>query len=388
MSSQPPLNVRNVVTSLIEPGFNYGYQNSPFFEFDYARQATHLVYNGRLMPISFADSNRFDDHKALRTAAAMYPTGELPTEIKGPDAERLCNKVFTKEISKVKPGRCVYAIACYPYGGLIVDGILVRLAQDRFWYVQAEGQIYAWLVAQAQGLDVAVFDPDVWVNQVQGPHSMAILEAVCDDGMPDPFPYFEMAETVMGGQKIVVTRTGFSAEMGWEYYVFPDTDCPALWRHLMDAGEPFGMVHSGLDSLDIRRIEAGILNAGSDFDRTTTPFEVGLHSHVDFEKPDFIGREALMSASREPILYGLRCSSSEPHVAGIVKHSGREVGTISAAAWSPTLECGIGYVRLLKPGLQPGADVSLLGIDGAMHDARLVDLPFFDEQKLIPRGLR
>ena len=146
------VNIRNVVTSHREPGFNYGYLNSPFIEFDYARQATFLVYNGRLMPISFRDSSRIDDYWCLRKKAAMYPTGELPTEIKGRDAEQLCNKIFTKDITKLNVGRCTYGIACYPDGGMIVDGILMRLEKERFWFVQAEGQIYSWLIAKAEGL--------------------------------------------------------------------------------------------------------------------------------------------------------------------------------------------------------------------------------------------
>ena len=130
-------NKRNVVTSHNEPGFNYGYINSPFIQFDYARKATFLVYNGRLMPISFEDSNRIDDYWSLKKNAAMYPTGELPLEIKGADSEKLCDNIFTKDIKKLKVGRCLYGIACYPDGGIIVDGILMRLDQDHFWYVQA-----------------------------------------------------------------------------------------------------------------------------------------------------------------------------------------------------------------------------------------------------------
>lgn len=387
MSGNSLLKVRNLVTSHVEPGFNYGYQKSPYFEFDYARNASHLVYNGRLMPISFSDSNRFDDYQALRHRAAMYPTGELPTEIRGPDAERLCNKIFTRDISKLKPGRCAYGIACYQDGGLIVDGILVRLEAERFWYVQAEGQIYAWLVAHAEGLDVEVFDPEVWVNQIQGPRSLEILNEACDDGAPAEFRYFDVTETRIGGQRIVITRTGFTAEIGWEYYVFPDTDCTALWNRLMQAGEPFGMVHSGLDSMDIRRIEAGILNSGSDFDKTTNPFQVGLGMHVDLSKKDFIGKTALEDACRDLILHGLRCADAEPLVGSAVTANGEKIGFISAAAWSPFLECGIGYLRLGRPGPGPGDVVEILGIDGKRHSAELVKLPFYDPDKRIPRGL-
>ena len=210
-------NIRNVVTSHNEPGFNYGYINSPFIQFDYARNATFLVYNGRLMPISFEDSNRIDDYWSLRENAAMYPTGELPIEIRGADSEKLCNNIFTKDIKKLKVGRCLYGIACYPDGGIIVDGILMRLEQDLFWYVQAEGQIYSWLIAKSEGLDVKISNPNIWVNQVQGPLSLDILYAACDDFKPKPFNYFDNARVIIAGQEVVISRTGFTAEIGWEY---------------------------------------------------------------------------------------------------------------------------------------------------------------------------
>lgn len=385
--STNPLHVRNVVTSHEESGWNYGYNTSPYFEFDYARRATYLVYNGRLMPISFADSDRFEDYWALRQRAATYPTGELPTEIRGPDAERLCDKIFTRNISTLKPGRCGYGIACYPDGGLIVDGILMRLEVDRFWYVQAEGQFYSWLVAHSQGLDVQISDPGVWVNQVQGPKALEVLAAACDDGAPNPFGYFGIAEVTMAGQRVIVSRTGWTGEVGWEYYSSPETDCHALWKHLMKAGEAVGMIHSGLDSMDIRRIEAAILNSGSDFDRAMNPFQARLGSFVDMKKADFIGKAALADAATAPLLHGIRCTEAEPLISAPVAVGGAEIGRISAGAWSPFLNCGIGFVRANDPDYGPGTKVEVTGADGKTYAAEIVDLPFYDAEKRIPRGL-
>ena len=379
--------VRNIVTSHEEPGWNYGYATSPYFEFDCARHATYLVYNGRLMPISFPDSDRFEDYWALRRNASMVPTGELPTEIRGPDAQRLCDKVFTRDISKLKPGRCAYGIACYPDGGLIVDGILMRIESDRFWYVQAEGGIYSWLIAHAQGLEVQISDPGVWVNQVQGPRALEALEAACDGGAPEPFRYFGIADVTMGGQRVLVTRTGWTGEIGWEYYSFPDTDCRALWTHLMKAGAPAGMIHSGLDAMDIRRIEAAILNSGSDFDRTMNPYQAGLGAFVDMKKADFIGKAALAVADRRPLLHGVRCAAAEPLIQGPAMQSGNSIGLVTAAAWSPYLQCGIGYVRMEDPTHEPGERIEIIGVDGKTYPAECVELPFYDREKKIPRGL-
>ena len=381
------LNIRNVVTSHHEPGFNYGYVNSPFIEFDYARNATFLVYNGRLMPISFEDSNRIDDYWSLRKNAAMYPTGELPTEIKGPDAERLCDLIFTKDITKLNIGRCVYGIACYPDGGMIVDGILMRLEKERFWFVQAEGQIYSWLVAKSAGLNVKIFDPNIWVNQVQGPLSLKILDAACGDNISERFRYFDIETVTIAGQKLIITRTGFTAEMGWEYYVSSETDCVLLWKHLMKVGKQFGLIHSGLDSMDIRRIEAGIMNSGSDFDLTMNPYQAGLGKFIDIHKADFTGRDALKNAKKEKLVMGLRCKTSEPMVLSEAIANNNHAGVISAASWSPFLNCGIGYVRLNHSGHKCGEIIEIHGVDGNVHEAELVELPFYDKAKKIPRGL-
>ena len=149
----------------------------------------------------------------------------------------------------------------------------------------------------------------------------------------------------MGGQRVLVTRTEWTGEIGWEYYRYPDTDCRALWKHIMKAGEPAGMVHSGLDAMDIRHIEAAILNSGSDFDRTMNPYQAGLDAFVDMKKTDFIGKAALAVADRRPMLHGVRCADAEPLILGPAMQSGEAIGLVTAGAWSPYLQCGIGYVR-------------------------------------------
>ena len=167
---------------------------------------------------------------------------------------------------------------------------MLRLANDLFWYAQADGDFYSWARSHARGMDVTISDPDIYVSQVQGPLSMKVLEAASDDGMPEPFGYFGIARARFGGQEVVISRTGYTNELGWEFYTEPHHDAQALWHHLQTKGAPYGIGLHGLDSMHIRRIEAGILNAGSDFDRFTTPFDVGLGRFVDLEKGDFWAR--------------------------------------------------------------------------------------------------
>jgi len=312
-------------------------------------------------------------------------TGEFPLQFKGPDAERLLDRLFTKDITKVKVGRCGYGLACYEDGGLLVDGILLRLSDDCFWYAQADGDFYSWARAHATGLDVEISDPSVFVSQVQGPESLNILAAAADDGMPEPFGYFAQATVKFGGQSVVITRTGYTNELGWEFYTEPHHDADALWAHLTAAGKPFGMELFGLDSMHIRRIEAGILNAGADFDHTTTPYDVGLGMFVDSDKSDFIGKAALENASKECRLTGLLCAA-EPHIGAQVRINGQSIGRVTAGAISPYLQQGVGIALRDKAGFAAGTEVEVGCIDGNYYPGKLSDMPLYDSKGEIQRG--
>jgi glycine cleavage system aminomethyltransferase T len=386
MSTSAPS--RTVVADFEEPGWDYGVFRSPYHELHRANGAKHCVYNLRLMPVS-QGGDRITEYWALRRGVGLWDTGERPTEIKGPDAEALCNRIFTRECSTLKPGRAGYALLLYPDGGILCDGILLRLAQDRFWYVQAEGPVFPWLVAHAQGMNVTIRDPRSWITQVQGPRSLDVLAAACDQGAPQPFGYFGVAKVSMGGQKVLVTRTGWTGELGFEFYTLPDegeVDGPALWRHVLKAGKPFGMAACGLDSMDIRRIEAGILNNVSDMDETMNPFQAGLGDFINLDKPDFVGKAALKTADRGLLLHGLRCRSAEPLIGGAVRAGRETIGRVTAAAWSPLYTAGVAIIRLKTASAAKRPDIHVQGRDLGYHAAEIVDLPMYDAEKRIPRG--
>jgi glycine cleavage system aminomethyltransferase T len=379
--------VRDLVCSLPEPGWNYGYARSPFYDRALACGATFVVYNRRMMPVSLKTSDRFEGYWALRRGVTRLDTGELPTEIAGPDAERLLNRIFTRDVSKMKPGRSTYGIACWDDGGLLVDGVLIRLEQDRFWYVQADGDFVGWTRAHAMGMDVEISDPQSWVHQIQGPKSFDVLADACDDGMPDPFRYFDAREVTMGGQKVLITRTGWTAELGFEIYTYPDMDHAALWDHVSAAGARHGMIDIGLDAMDIRRIEGAIFNNGSDIDATMTPHAAGMGGFVAMDKGDFFGRKALEGADPRTRMYGIACKDAEALVGGPVARGGKQIGHITASGWSPYLEQGVAFVRLESADLVEPRGVEVMGFDLKMHPAQIVDLPFYDPEKRIPRGL-
>ncbi len=344
------------------------------------------LYNGRLRSLSYAIGDKDALYWKLRREVMMAHTGERPTEVHGPEAEAMLNRVFTRDVSKVRVGRCSYQIACYPDGGFMMDGVLIRLAHDRFWYVQSDGDFYSWLRAQAQGFDVTVFDPDIWVSQVQGPRSMDVLAAVADDGMPEPFRYFDSAEIRIGGYPVIVTRTGFTNELGWEFYLDPSVDAPFIGERIMQVGQAFGMQTTPAEVTNARRLEGGLMFAGTDFDEHVTPFDAGFEKLVEFDSGDFIGREALENADRRQRIWGLICQGGEPRRGASVTLDSIEVGHVTSSAWSPTLQCGIAIVRMHEPLLGPAAELSVLCTDGEVRVIYLCELPFYDPQGDIRTG--
>ena len=337
---------------------------------------------------SLATSTREEGYRALRRDVVRLDTGELPTEIAGPDAGALLDRIYTRRVSALKPGRCTHGIACWPDGGLLVDGILVCLADDRYWYVQTDGDFVGWLKAHSLGLDVTISDPQSWVNQVQGPQALDLLAAAADGGLPAEFRYVDAREVAIGGQHVLITRTGWTGEVGFEIYTRPGLDHAALWNHISNVGAEFGLMNIGLGPMDTRRIEAGILNNLSDMDASMTPFDAGLGDFVDLDRDDdFFGKDGLRIADRRTRMYGLRCATGEPLIGAAVTRDGVEIGLATAGSWSPHFGCGIGYVRLHSADELEPRRASVIGFDLAEHACDIVDLPFYDADKKIPRGL-
>jgi len=343
---------RDLVSSIPGAGWDYSLSRHPYHEIERPMGPHYCVYNRRHMACCFDSISTEDSYWTLRQKAALLNTGEFPLQFE-----------------------------------VIVDGILLRLADDRFWYAQADGDFYSWARAHALGMDVQISDPRVYVSQVQGPNALEILKAVNGGQLPEPFGYFAVARVDFAGQEVVVTRTGYTNELGWEFYTEAQHDANAIWQHLKAAGEPHGLEIFGLDAMNIRRIEAGILNAGSDFDHTTTPYDVGLGKFVDAGKADFIGKAALTTSNKISRLFGVKCATGEPLIAASVEATNVS-GIVTAGAMSPYLQCGIGIVRLDQTGSVAGNMIKVGCRDGELHDAELVEMPFYDKLAEIPRGKR
>ena len=362
------------------------FEESPFISRYDNPEMIRGVYAGRFH--AMYDGEKSDRlYWKLRREALIFDTPERPIEISGPDAAALLDRVLSRRVKPLQEGRGLYAIACTPLGGVFMDGILFKLSSNRYWYVQADGAFETWLVAHCGGLDVKISDPQSRVIQIQGPASQDIMHAASNGSINEGMRYFQTGFHELGGQRLFVSRTGFTGELGYEIYCFgAETDHLALWDHLMKVGEPFGMEFSSSKAMTMRRIEAGILGNKTDMDMTMTPFEAGLGTFVDMTKEDFVGRAALEGSSRHRILLGVTCADTVPTSGTEILRDGRSVGHVRAGVMSPTLGCGIGYARFHCADSWAGSDVELRFADGRIASAKVVEPPFFDREKNIPRG--
>ncbi|MGA1180798.1 MAG: aminomethyltransferase family protein [Marivivens sp.] len=381
-SLQEASDLQNVVTISARR-----FEESPFIARTANPAMIRGVYADRFFPI-YLGEDVIEKYWALRQRALIFDVPEKPVEIAGPDAVPFLERVLSRRVSTMREGRGYYAIACTPQGGVFMDGVVFRLGQDRFWYVQADGPFETWLIAHSGGFDVTISDPKSRVLQIQGPASIDIMKAASGGAIDDTMGYFRSGFFDLGGQRLYVSRTGFTNELGFEIYTEgATTDHLALWDHLMACGAPHGLELSSARAMTIRRIEGGILGNLSDIDTSMTPFEAGLAPFVDMEKGDFIGRSALVDRDRRPVLFGITCQTAVPAAGSVILDAGRLVGRITAGVPSPTLGCGVGYARFSAPGDWIGRSVRLSLPNGETHEGQIVDLPFFDKEKNIVRGI-
>lgn len=363
------------------------FEESPFIERIDSPSMVRGVYAGRYFPI-FMGEDFIDKYWCLRQKALIFDVPEKPVEISGPDVVPFLEKVFARKIATMTEGRGYYAIACTPQGGVFMDGVMFRLAEDRFWYVQADGPFETWLLAHSGGFNVTISDPNSRVLQIQGPASLAIMTSASDGAIDETMKYFRSGYFEIGGQRLYVSRTGFTNELGFEIYTDgANTDHLALWDHLMACGEPHGMEFSSTRALTIRRIEGGILGNLTDMTPDMTPYEAGLARFINMDKGDFIGRDALVGKDTRSCLFGLTCATETPVGGSVVMDGDDEVGYITAGIPSPTLGVGVGYVRFHAPGDWIGRKLKMRLPDNSLHEGEIVDLPFFDKEKHIVRGI-
>jgi aminomethyltransferase len=185
---------------------------------------------------------------------------------------------------------------------------------------------------------------------------------------------------------VIISRTGFSNELGWELYLRPENDAIAIGEKIWCFGKRYDMILTGTPAFRARRIEAGLLSAGNDFDRTTTPFDVGLGRFVDMTKKEFIGRAALKKCTKNNKILGVKVQKGIAKRGHFFSNEGKILGNITSSTWSPYFECGVGIVRIKDAQAVEGLEVNVEGIDGKLYLGQLCQLPMYDKDGLIVRG--
>ena len=363
------------------------FEESPYIERTYSPEMVRGVYAGRYFPMTIGE-DPIKKYWLLRQKALIFDVPEKPIEISGPDTIPFLEKVMTRKVSTIKEGRGYYSLACTPQGGIFMDGVLFKFEENKFWYVQADGPFEDWLTAHSSNFNVKISDPKSRVLQIQGPASIDIMKDASQGKIDENMKYFRSGFFNLGGQTLYVSRTGFTNELGFEIYSDGfTTDHLALWDHLMECGKTYGMEFSAARAMTIRRIEGGIFGNLTDIDTTITPFEAGLKFAVNMDKGDFIGRDALLNKDKRPCIFGITCKTETPVSGSKVFEDDKLVGHITAGVPSPTLQIGIGYVRFYKPNDWPGRKLIIRLPNGSSHEGDIVELPFFDREKKIVRGI-
>ena len=350
----------------------------------------YKLHNTFLKPDQFTDP--LEEYWTMREAAGLWDvTGEEPVEILGPEAAVLVEELVPRNLGHLMDGHCAFAVMCYDYGGIVEDAILIRFNAEKFWWVGGPGTSEQWIYGHAIGREVEVRShlDRIHVASLQGPRSREILQSVCPADLGG-LPWFGMTETEVCGAPVVVSRTGFSGELGYDIYVVLEHGA-RMFERLWEAGRGSGMRLCGSRALNMRRTEAGILNVGQDFDWTCNPYEIGLGWMVDLGKPFFHGRRALARVAAEGP--ARRIAGFEiDHDAAVahgspVRCAGERVGVVSSALLSPALGTSIGMGLLRTDCAEPATEL-VIEDPGGPRAARVVVMPFLDPERRLVRGER
>jgi glycine cleavage system aminomethyltransferase T len=373
-------------------------RKSPFF---YASRrhgvAMYSVYNHTYHPRHYGDP--VAEYWQLLNGVTLWDVGvERQVEITGPDAFAFTNTLVARDLNKCEVGQCKYVFVTAPDGGIINDPVLLRLAENHFWLSLADSDVLLWArgVAHGSGFDVTIREPDVGPVQIQGPRSADVMVDLFGESILE-IPYYFLRPCRLDGMDVLVSRTGYTAELGYEIYLFEATRHGGrLWEAVLEAGRRHEIAVIG--PCHIRRIEAGILAYGADMWLDTNPYEVGMGYDwmVDLEqKADFIGKEALARIKEE----GPARKLAGVEIAGDslgayndgsmidffpVRRGGEAVGRVTSACHSPRLQKNIGYAMLPVEHAELGTRLEV-EVASSAREAVVVEMPFIDPKKEIPK---
>ena len=362
-------------------------RKSPFFlsTMKYGAKA-FTVYNHMYLPISFEGT--IPDYNNLLKGVQLWDVGvERQIQIKGPDAEALSQFLSPRNIKKCSIGQAMYAPLLDFKGGFLNDPVMLKLAEDCYWFSIADGDSLLWVQAIAAGykFDVEVDEPDVSPLQVQGPNSAELMANVFGDWVHD-LGFYRFKEFNHEGIPMVIARMGYSRELCYEIFLQDHSKGDELWECLWQAGQDLNISAGGPNI--ILRLEGGILSYLADLDRTNNPYEVGLDWMIDLDQEDdFIGKEALREINiKGPLkkLMGAEIEgdpindSNEDHLPVLI--DGKVVGSMNAMVYSPRLDKNLSYVFLDIEHARVGQEIIISSPDKDLK-AKLVDLPWLDRAK-------
>jgi len=373
-------------------GFGTQIRKSPYFDATVKWGAAGFsVYNHMYIPRDFGDPEQ-NFWNLVNDAILCDVAVERQVQITGSDAARFAQLLTPRDLSQMAVGQCKYVLITNAEGGIINDPIMLRVEENKFWISLADSDVLLWAqgVATHAGMDVDICEPDVSPLQLQGPRSMDVMKALFGDDIED-MKYYWLRHLELDGMKLVVSRTGWSSELGYEIYLQDGTRGNELWDKIMAAGEPFGLKPGHTST--IRRIEGGMLSYHADMDIKTNPFELGMDRLIGLDAPhDFIGKAALRDIRDKGIrrkqigivMDGERLASPNTTFWPI-KHNGNIVGKVTSAVYSPRLEQNIALAMVDVTAAELGCKLSVETSTETRH-ATVVEKPFYDPKKKITTG--
>jgi aminomethyltransferase len=360
-----------------------GLKRTPLHECHVEAGARLVPFVGWEMPVQYRGV--IEEHRAVRSAVGLFDVSHMgEIDVVGRRALAFIQYVTCNDASKLVPGRAQYSGLMTPRGTFVDDLLVHKIADDRYFLVvnaANKDKDYAYLCAQAPAFDdVDVVDrsDDYAQIAVQGPRALAVTQRLTSVPL-DGIKYYRFVEGEVAGSKVLIARTGYTGEDGFEIYLAPEA-APALWRKLLATGAGEGIVPCGLGARDTLRFEACMALYGNDIDDTTTPLEAGLEWIVKLDKEPFLGRDALLKQREQGI--GRKLAGFEMRGRGIPRHGypiwaeGRQVGVVTSGTFAPTLEkaVGLGYVPVALAAVGSKIEID---IRGQRVPAEVVETPFY-----------
>jgi glycine cleavage system aminomethyltransferase T len=357
----------------------------------------YAVYNHTYHPRHYGDP--VEEYWQLLNGVTLWDVGvERQIEISGPDAFEFTNLLVARDLNKCEVEQCKYVFLCLPDGGIINDPVLMRVEENRFWLSLADSDVELWArgVAYNSDYDVEIKEIDVGPVQVQGPKSKDVMVDLFGDSILE-IPYYFLRPYEVDSMKVLVSRTGYTGELGYEIYLYEASENGVkLWDRVLEAGRPHDLAVIG--PCHIRRIEGGILALGADMWYDTNPYEVGMGYDwmVDLEQgSDFIGKEALARIKREGPkrkLVGVEIGGERLGAYNDgsmidffpVSKDGERIGEVTSACFSPRLEKNIGYAMVPIEHAELGTELEVERPEGKTS-AVVVEKPFIDPKKETPK---